>query len=103
MIADRDDAVEGEEAEQACDEGLPCRELGRGRGTIRVGLAGHENEMGSEPEPVAADRIDIPQEFVRRVFDVVTLGTTVLVTDEAITSQTTGPHLSVVNSDPPES
>jgi len=70
---------------------------------IRVGLAGHEDEKGSEPEPVAADRIDIPDEFVRRVFDVLALGTTVLVTDESITPQTTGPSLDVINADAPES
>lgn len=70
---------------------------------IRVGLAGHEDEKGSEPEPVAADRIDLPAEFVRRVFDVLALGTTVLVTDEPITPQTTGPSLDVINADAPES
>lgn len=67
---------------------------------IRVGLAGHEDEHDSEP--VAADRIDIPAEFVSRVFEVLTLGATVLVTDEPITPQTTGPSLDVINADAPE-
>jgi hypothetical protein len=68
---------------------------------IRVGLVGHEDEKDSEP--VDADRIDIPPEFVSRVFEVLTLGATVLVTDESITPQTTGPSLDVINADAPES
>jgi hypothetical protein len=67
---------------------------------IRVGLAGHEDEKDSEP--VNADRIDIPPQFVSHVFEVLTLGTTVLVTDESITPQTTGPSLDVINADAPE-
>lgn len=68
---------------------------------IRVGLAGHEDEKDSEP--VDADRIEIPKEFVSDVFQVLTLGATVLVTDESITPATTGPSINVIDTDAPES
>ncbi|HEY6642021.1 L,D-transpeptidase [Povalibacter sp.] len=68
---------------------------------LHVGLAGENDEGGTEPNPQIASRLEIPPEFVREVYGILTIGSTVLVTDEAITPATTGKSLDVVNADPP--
>jgi hypothetical protein len=69
---------------------------------LRVGIAGRSDEASTEPDPASASRIDLPDDFLSAVYAVLEIGSTVLVTDEAITAATTGPKLDVVNADPPE-
>ncbi len=68
---------------------------------LHVGIAGEHGEGGTEPNPAIAARLEIPVEFVHAVYGVLTLGSTVLITDEAITPATTGESLDVLNADPP--
>jgi hypothetical protein len=68
---------------------------------LHVGIAG-DAASGAEPDATIASRLEIPPEFVRAVYGVLTIGSTVLVTDEAITPSTTGRTLDVVNADPPQ-
>lgn len=63
-----------------------------------VGIA---DAAGTEPNPDIASRMELPPEFVRAVYGVLTVGTTVLVTDETITPATTGDSVSVLDADPP--
>ncbi len=87
---------------------------GQQRATVRaqtrsgaLDTSGAGRSRGREGQRAGAGRRPIAstfrREFVRRVFDVLALGTTVLVTDEPITPQTTGPSLDVINADAPES
>jgi hypothetical protein len=69
---------------------------------VHVEIAGHGDLAGSEPDPALASRIEVPPEFIARVSTVLGPGATVLVTDEAATTSTTGPRLDVINGDPPE-
>jgi hypothetical protein len=69
---------------------------------LHVGIA-TENGAGTEPNPAIASRIEIPDAFVRVVYGVLTIGSTVLITDEAITPATSGGSLDVVDADPPAS
>ncbi|HMN45617.1 MAG TPA: L,D-transpeptidase [Povalibacter sp.] len=69
---------------------------------LHVGIAGDATAGGTEPDPAIESRLEMPPEFVRAVFGVLTIGSTVLITDEAITPSTTGETLDVVNADPPE-
>lgn len=68
---------------------------------IHVGLAGQNGEGGTEPDPRIASRMEIPEAFVQAVYSVLSVGATVLVTDEAVTAATTGASLKVVDADPP--
>ena len=68
---------------------------------LRIGVPGHMGESSTEVDEAAIARIDIPDSFVNPLLAILTPGTTVLVTDEAITAATTGAHLDVVNADPP--
>jgi hypothetical protein len=69
---------------------------------LQVAVPGHGSEGGTELSPTAIARIQIPPEFVTRVFSVLSVGTSVLVTDEPITSASTGAPLQVINADPPQ-
>lgn len=68
---------------------------------LRIGVPGHVGESGTEVDPAATARIDIPDDFVNAVYAVLRPGATVLVTDAAITPATTGATLDVINADPP--
>ena len=67
---------------------------------LRVGVPGHLGEAGSQVDPAALARINIPETFVRQINSVLTPGATLLVTDEALSSQTSGPMVQVVDADP---
>jgi hypothetical protein len=67
---------------------------------LRVGVPGHLGEAGTQVDPAALARINIPETFVRQVNSILTPGATLLVTDEALSSQTSGPMLQVVDADP---
>jgi hypothetical protein len=68
---------------------------------LRIGVAGHVGEGGTDADPAVVARIKIPPEFVNRVNAVMTPGTTVFVTDEALSARTTGRPTQVVDADPP--
>lgn len=70
---------------------------------IHVGIAGKAGEAGTEPDPTIASRIEIPAPFLQSVYEVLSIGTTVLITDEIVNPATSGETLDVVNADPPES
>jgi hypothetical protein len=69
---------------------------------IRVGVAGRLGEAGSDADPAAIARIKIPPEFVSRLNGILTPGATVFVTDEALSANTSGPMVQVVDTNPPE-
>jgi hypothetical protein len=69
---------------------------------VEIEIAGHGERAGQEPDPLLADRIEIPEEFIARVSQAIGPGATVLVTDELITPATSGPRLDIINSEPPE-
>jgi hypothetical protein len=67
---------------------------------LRVGVPGHLGEAGSQVDPAEVARVNIPETFVRQVNSILTPGATLLVTDEALSSQTSGPMMQVVDADP---
>jgi len=68
---------------------------------LRIGVPGHIGEQGTQVDPNAVARIKIPADFAARVTGILTPGTTLLVTNEALYPQTSGPMLQVVDADPP--
>jgi hypothetical protein len=67
----------------------------------RIGVPGHLGEAGTNVDPAAIARIRIPAEFVSRVNSVLTTGATVFVTDEALSVETSGTPVQVVDANPP--
>jgi hypothetical protein len=67
----------------------------------RIGVPGHLGEAGTNVDPAAIARIRIPAEFVSRVNSVLTTGATVFVTDEALSDETSGAPVQVVDANPP--
>lgn len=68
---------------------------------LRIGVPGHLGEQGTQVDPNAVARIKMPAEFSTRVNSILTPGATLLVTDEALYPQTSGPVIQVVDADPP--
>jgi len=68
---------------------------------MRIGVPGHMGEAGTEVDPAAVARIKIPADFVARLSGVLSIGTTVFVTHEALYPQSTGKNLQLVDADPP--
>jgi hypothetical protein len=68
---------------------------------LRLGVPGHMGENGTQVDPAAVARIEIPPDFVARLNKILTPGTTLLVTSAALQSQTSGPMVQVVDADPP--
>ena len=69
---------------------------------LRIGVAGHAGEQGTQVDPNAVARIKMPAEFAARVNGILTPGATVLVTNESLDPQTSGPLVQVVDADPPD-
>jgi len=67
----------------------------------KIGVPGHLGEAGTNADPAAIARIKIPAEFVSRVNSVLTTGATLFVTDEALSAETSGPMVQVVDANPP--
>lgn len=66
-----------------------------------VGLTGY---AGAKAQPAGAsplDRLSLPPGFAKSVYGILAPGATLVVTDEAVLEQTTGPSLNVLNADPP--
>jgi hypothetical protein len=68
---------------------------------LRIGVAGHIGEQGTQVDPNAVARIKMPADFAARVNGILTPGATLFVTNEALYPQTSGPMLQVVDADPP--
>jgi hypothetical protein len=66
---------------------------------LHVGIPGSESETGTEPDPKIEARLEIPDQFMRKLYDILTPGATVLVTDAAITAST-GSRIPVIDADP---
>jgi hypothetical protein len=67
----------------------------------RVGVPGQIGLAGTDADPAAIARIKLPAEFVSRVNSILTTGTTLFVTNEALSDQTSGPMVQVVDANPP--
>jgi hypothetical protein len=67
----------------------------------RIGVPGHLGEAGTNVDAAAIERIRIPAEFVSRVNSVLTTGATVFVTDEALSAESSGSPVQVVDANPP--
>jgi hypothetical protein len=68
---------------------------------LRIGVPGHVGEQGTQVDPMAVSRIKLPAKFVAQLDGILTLGATVLVTNEALYPTTSGPMVQVVDADPP--
>jgi hypothetical protein len=68
---------------------------------LRIGVAGHIGEQGTQVDPNAVARIKMPAGFAALVNGILTPGATLFVTNEALYPQTSGPMLQVVDADPP--
>jgi hypothetical protein len=68
---------------------------------LRIGVPGHAQEEGTQVDPITVDRIKIPADFVAHVSAILTPGATLLVTNESLYPQTSGPMLQVMDADPP--
>jgi L,D-transpeptidase catalytic domain len=68
---------------------------------LRVGVPGHIGEQGTQVDPAAVARIKIPQDFATHLNGILTPGATLLVTDESLYPQTSGPTIQVIDADPP--
>ena len=68
---------------------------------LRIGVPGTLGEQGTQVDPNAVARIKIPADFVARLNGILTPGATLLVTNEALYPQTSGPMVQVVDADPP--
>jgi L,D-transpeptidase catalytic domain len=68
---------------------------------LRIGVPGHIGEQGTQVDPNAVARIKMPPDFAARVNGILSPGATLLVTDEALYPQTSGPMIQVVDADPP--
>ncbi len=66
-----------------------------------IALPGATVGGGAGMSPKAAARVTVPPAFVADVFGILTPGATLYVTDAPVLTETTGPTLNVLNSDPP--
>ncbi|OQW73977.1 MAG: hypothetical protein BVN35_10735 [Proteobacteria bacterium ST_bin11] len=71
---------------------------------LAVGIPGHFSENKQPLNPADADAIALPPRFAKALYDSLTPGTTLLVTDaRVLEQQTTGLSLNIINADQPES
>ncbi len=68
---------------------------------LRIGVAGHVGEEGTQVDPNAVARLKLPADFATRLNDILTPGATLFVTNEPLYPQTTGSMVQVVDADPP--
>ena len=69
---------------------------------LRLGVPGHTGEDGTQVDPAAVARINIPPEFVAKLNSILTPGTTLFVTSAALYADTSGKVMQVVDADPPK-
>ncbi len=69
---------------------------------IAVGIPGHEAEERRPLRPSEVTRISLPPRFAKAVYESLTPGTTLLVTDAPVLAQkTTGVAMNIMNTDRP--
>ena len=69
---------------------------------IAVGIPGHAAEDKQPLDPSQVDRVRMPPRFANSVYEILTPGTTMLVTDAPVLEEeTTGVALNVMNADAP--
>jgi hypothetical protein len=68
---------------------------------LRIAVPGYLGEQGTQVDPNAVARIQLPAGFVARLNGILTLGSTLFVTNEALYPTTSGPNVQVVDADPP--
>jgi hypothetical protein len=69
---------------------------------IAIGVPGREDEAGAPLPASEANQVVIPDDFKAQVLPLVRPGTVLVATDAHVLPQTTGVHLQVIDSDPPE-
>jgi L,D-transpeptidase catalytic domain len=67
----------------------------------RIAVPGHSDEAGAQADPTVVARIRLSPQFVQQLNGILQPGATLFVTDAAVTSQTTGAAVQVVDADPP--
>jgi hypothetical protein len=60
---------------------------------LRIGVAGHLGEQGTQVDPTAVSRLKIPSDFAAKVNGILTPGATLFVTNEALYRQTSGHNI----------
>jgi len=68
---------------------------------LRIGVSGHMGEQGTQVDPTAVARLNLPPDFAARLNGLLTPGATLFVTNEALYPTTTAPMVQVVDADPP--
>jgi L,D-transpeptidase catalytic domain len=69
---------------------------------LRLGVPGHMGEDGTQVDPTAVARINIPPDFVAKINGILTPGATLFVTTAALYSSTSGTMVQqIVDADPP--
>ena len=66
-----------------------------------IALPGAGVGAGAPMDLKDAARVGVPPPFAAQLLKILGPGTTLYVTDAPVLAETTGPHLNVVNSDPP--
>jgi lipoprotein-anchoring transpeptidase ErfK/SrfK len=70
---------------------------------VAVGIPGHVGEDKQPLDPSHVDRVRMPPRFANSIYEILTPGTTMLVTDAPVLEeQTTGVALNVMNADAPK-
>ncbi|MFM8333131.1 MAG: L,D-transpeptidase [Candidatus Methylumidiphilus sp.] len=71
---------------------------------VAVGIPGHANEHGQTLNAShQVERVHMPSAFAKALYDILTPGTTLLVTDAAVLEhKTTGVELNIINADMPK-
>ena len=67
---------------------------------VAVGMPGYESDAGRPLRPEEIARVSVPPDFARSVYEVLSPGATLVVTDAAVLPQTTGVPLQILNADP---
>ena len=68
---------------------------------LQIDLPGYANAGPQELDPESAGRVILPARFAQALYDVLTPGTTLLVTDAPVLPQTTGAALTVMTAGVP--
>jgi hypothetical protein len=66
-----------------------------------ISLPGATVPGGSAMDPRKAERVQVPSEFVTKLFAILSPGSTLVVTEEPVLPQETGPNVSVLDAEPP--
>jgi hypothetical protein len=69
---------------------------------MAVAVTGHEEEAGKVLTPTQLSRIEMPGGFRREIQRMIEAGTTLVVTESAITPHSTGMELAVISDRSPE-